>query len=439
MRLRNGDTLNESRFVNDLKENNGMNRRRMKINIMTGGVASGVLLLACAILSFTVANTKFGASYLKVWSSPLGGQPLSTWINEGLMAFFFLLVGLELKREILYGELKSSKQAVLPLMAALGGMLVPAAIYVMLNWGEHTLSGFGIPMATDIVFVVAILTALGKRVPSSLRIFVLTLAVVDDLGAVLVIALFYTAHFQVAYLMLAIMLLLAMILLGQVVVPRSRVGEAVMVGVLLLLGVGVWSLFAKSGIPAGVCGVLVALAIPSLRYAEQDSPAVRLERKLQLPVYLLVLPIFVLSNTAIQLPQATASMVNEVLAQPYVLGIAVSLFVGKPLGVMLGSWLTVALGWGTLPREVHAVHVVGVGFLCGIGFTMAIFIAAMAFQNPSQVDVAVLTVLVTSILSAVVGTVVLCSNRKTVGTERIPKAGNDRQRLTQNEETLFKF
>lgn len=387
-----------------------MNKLKSTINIMTGGVASGALLLVCTILSFTVANTKFGESYLQVWSCPLGGHPLSAWINEGLMAVFFLLVGLELKREILYGELKSRKQAVLPLMAALGGMVVPAAIYVMLNWGERTLSGFGVPMSTDIVFVVAILAALGTRVPPSLKIFVLALAVIDDIGAVLVITLFYTSHFQISFLMLAVVMLLAMIMVGQVVHVRSKVGEDVVMCVLLLMGVALWVLVMKSGIPASVSGVLVALTIPSVRYGEADSPSVRLERGLQLPVYLLVLPLFVLENTAIRLSPADVRTVNEVLSQPYVMGIAVGMFVGKPLGVLLGTWLAVVTGWGELPDEVHAGQIVGAGFLCGIGFTMALFFTSLAFHDPFMADVAKLTVLTTSALSALVGTIVLRSN-----------------------------
>lgn len=387
-------------------------------SLLAKDTVAGYFLLICAVVSLSIANTQWGTSYLDVWNHPIGGHPFSHWIDDGLMAIFFLLVGLELKRELLYGELKSKKQAVLPIFAALGGMFVPAMIYIALTWGESVQTGFGIPMATDIAFVLAILAVLGSRVPKSLKVFLTALAVIDDLGAVIVIAIFYTSDFSLPHFLLAFILLTLIFLVGQMANPSTRKRENLLIAFSLLAGVGVWTLMMRSGVHASISGVLLALTIPSYNGAN-DAPAARLEHRLRVPVYGIVLPLFVLSNMAIPLHDilpSSASFSSSMLtflSQSHVLGIVIGLLVGKPVGILLGVSLVLKMRWGTLPKEVSAKQIIGAGFLGGIGFTMAIFISALSFEDNTLMDSAKLAVVGASVAAALIGTIVLSIGRPT--------------------------
>lgn len=373
---------------------------------------AGYFLLICAVISLVLANTHWGTIYLKIWNHPIGGFPFSHWIDDGLMAIFFLMVGLELKRELLYGELKSKRQAILPIFAAMGGMLVPAVIYLAFTWGHSTQMGFGIPMATDIAFVLAVLAVLGTRIPKQLKIFLTALAVMDDLGAVIVIAIFYTSHFSLPYLLLSLMLLMVIFLVGQMVKASTPAQENLLIAFSLFAGVGVWGLLMRSGVHASIAGILVALAIPSYNGAA-DAPAARLERGIHLPVYFFVLPLFILSNMAIQLnnilPQTESfgmSLMN-LLSQPHILGIVFGLLIGKPLGIISGVLIVLSMHWGKLPESMTVKHIVGAGFLGGIGFTMAIFISALSFEERFYLDSAKLAVVGASTISAMIGAIIL--------------------------------
>lgn len=385
-------------------------------SVLGKDTVAGYFLLICAAASLVIANSRWGVPYLRVWNHSIGGHPFSHWIDDGLMAVFFLLVGLELKRELLYGELRSRERAILPVVAALGGMLLPAAIYLSLTWGESVRAGFGIPMATDIAFVLAILAVLGSRIPKSLKVFLTALAVIDDLGAVVVIAVFYTSNFSLIHLLLALWLVALIFIAGQSVDLRSSGKRKALIAFSMLVGVGVWMLLMRSGVHASVAGVLVALAIPSY-FGSEDAPAARLERGLHGPVYFFVLPLFVLSNMAIPLsnvwPEAGSLWASaaQFLSQPHVLGIVFGLLVGKPLGIILGVLSVLLLRWGKLPADLSMRHIVGGGFLGGIGFTMAIFISALSFSDGSLIDTAKLAVVAASVTAAVVGAVVLSVRR----------------------------
>ena len=358
---------------------------------------SGYLLLLCAVVSLVMANIGFGATYLDFWNTPVWGHPISHWINDGLMALFFLLVGLEIKREIFVGELHTPKRALLPVFAAVGGMLVPAAIYLALNFGQSTSTGFGIPMSTDIVFVVAILALLGVSAPPALKVFMLTLAVIDDIGAVLVIALFYNTGIDVLYLLAALLLFVVMLWLN-----KSRKVDAIWV--YLLLGAILWVLMMTSGVHATLAGILTALAIP-FRCEAVTNPSEKLSRILHPLVYLVVLPLFVLSNTAIVLDGA---MLRN-LIQPHSLGIVAGLMIGKPLGIVLFSWLVLIVGWAEKPKNVTWHQLLGGACLGGIGFTMSVFVATLSFDDPLLMESAKIAVLLASAASAVVGCALLKS------------------------------
>lgn len=358
---------------------------------------SGYLLLLCTLLSLTMANIGYGNAYLAFWNSPILGHPLSHWINDGLMALFFLLVGLEIKREIFVGELRTPKRALLPVFAAVGGMLVPAAIYLALNFGQSTSAGFGIPMSTDIVFVVAILALLGVLAPPALKVFMLTLAVIDDIGAVLIIALFYSTGIDILYLSAAVLLFVVMLWLN-----KSRKVDAIWV--YLLLGAVLWVLMMASGVHATLAGILTALAVPFRREAV-TNPSEKLSRILHPLVYFVVLPSFVLSNTAVVLDGA---MLRN-LVQPHSLGIVAGLMIGKPLGIMLFSWLVLFVGWAEKPKNVTWRQLLGGACLGGIGFTMSVFIATLSFDDVVVVESAKIAVMLASAASAVVGCALLKS------------------------------
>jgi Na+:H+ antiporter, NhaA family len=333
--------------------------------------SSALLLLGCTIASLAIANSSAGPVYTNFWHMNVGGSTLAHWINDGLMALFFLLIGLELERELYSGELSSPRQATLPLFAALGGMLSPALMHYSLNMGSATQPGMGIPMATDIAFALGVLALLGRRVPASLKMFVVAFAVIDDLGAIIIIAVFYTPQLTVSYLVAAAAVLVVLVVL-------NRVFRIMSVTPYLIGGALLWYLMLRSGVHATLAGVLLAFAIPYSSVDENyKSPSHRLENWLHRPVAFIVLPIFALANTAILVE---ANWMQE-LASSNSVGIIAGLLLGKPLGVTLFCFLGVLSGLCHLPLDLQWRHVFGAGLVGGIGFTMSIFIANLAYPN----------------------------------------------------------
>ena len=375
------------------------------------GQVGGFLLLICVAISLLIANTASKESFETFLAIKLGfgevNYSILAWINDALMAIFFLLVGLEIKRELIEGELSSVKSAALPVIAALGGMLVPALIYSLFNKGESSASGWGIPMATDIAFALAIIAMLGKSVPTSLKIFLAALAIVDDLGAILVIAIFYTNQIHFEYLAMAGGILVLLGLMNYFGVTKLVF--------YLIPGIFLWHFIHHSGIHATIAGVLLAFTIPT-NETDVESPLEKLEHFLTTPVNYIIMPIFALANTNITFQKEMLAG----LASPLGLGIIVGLFVGKTIGVTFFSWLAVKLKWADLPTGAGWKHILGLGMLAGIGFTMSIFIALLSFSEVLHVSEAKFAILTASILSGVVGFVFL----KSVKAKGLTKEGN---------------
>jgi NhaA family Na+:H+ antiporter len=356
--------------------------------------ASGLILIFMTLLSLGLANSTWQENYISFWHSDLGENSLVHIINDGLMAIFFLLIGLELKFEIYHGELSSVKKASLPVFGALGGMLIPAGLFLALNFGTQTQSGAGIPMATDIAFALGILSLLGKRVPASLKIFLTALAVMDDLGAILVIAIFYTNVVAFTNLFIASGIFAILLILNQLKV-RNLVPY-------LIGGIVMWYFMLHSGIHATITGVLLAFAVPFGNGGEK-SPSFILRHFLHKPVAFMILPLFALANTCITLGDDWQSG----LGQTNSLGIIVGLLVGKPLGIWLFSFIGVGLGLCVLPTDLKWKNIIGVGFLGGIGFTMSIFITLLAFDNPDIVNNSKIAVLIASFVAGTIGFILL--------------------------------
>ena len=409
--------------------------------------AGGLVLLACTAIALAWANSPWADAYHHLWETPVAvGAPsagltlsLHHWINDGLMAVFFLLVGLEIKREVLVGELASRRTAALPVVAALGGMLVPAAIYGVVNAGGAGAAGWGIPMATDIAFALGILALLGDRVPSGIRIFLAALAIADDLGAVLVIALFYTNALDWMALMGAGAVFLGLLALNAAGARR--------LSTYLLVGIALWVLLLSSGIHASIAGVLIALAIPARTRISEDeflaraeaslaefraadepgatvmtnfghqealhaleracdavqAPLQRLEHALHGFVAFFIMPLFALANAGVSL----SGSLGDVLRNPVPIGIFLGLVIGKPLGIMLASFVVVRAGAADLPTGVRWRHIHGAGWLAGIGFTMSLFIAGLAFGGSGPLDDAKLGILGASVVAGLVGYLLL--------------------------------
>ena len=362
------------------------------------GQVGGFLLLLCVAISLLIANTASKESFEAFLEVKLGfgavNYSILAWINDALMAIFFLLVGLEIKRELVEGELSSVKSAALPVIAALGGMLVPALIYFLFNVGIETGSGWGIPMATDIAFALAIIAMLGKNVPTSLKIFLAALAIVDDLGAILVIAIFYTSQIHFEYLAMAAGILALLVLLNYFGVKNLVF--------YLIPGVFLWYFIHHSGIHATIAGVLLAFTIPT-NETDVLSPLEKLEHFLTTPVNYLIMPIFALANTNITFQKEMISG----LVSPLGLGIILGLFAGKTIGVTFFSWLAVKLKWAELPSGAGWKHILGLGMLAGIGFTMSIFISLLSFSDELHISEAKFAILTASIISGLVGFVFL--------------------------------
>ena len=336
--------------------------------------SSSLLLIGCTLLSVLLANSAMGNAYVHFWHQDVFGISLEHWVNDGLMAIFFLMIGLELERELYSGELSSVKKALLPAIAATGGVIVPALIHLFFNAGTNTQAGIAIPMATDIAFALGIIALLGSRIPASLKVFLVALAVIDDLIAVIIIAVFYTADLNLLYLAAALstfaFLLFCNLKLRIMSLPLYLIG-----------GVLMWVFMLKSGVHATIAGVLLAFAIPySAKSEDSHSPSHKLENFLHKPVAFIILPIFALANTGVILSADWASQ----FLQTNSLGIMTGLILGKPLGIYLSSYLAVSHRVCQLPEGLNWNHIFGVGLVAGIGFTMSIFITNLAF--PAQTD-----------------------------------------------------
>ena len=352
--------------------------------------ASGVLLIICTVFSLLLANSSFALGYIGFWKFDLNGHALVHWINDGLMAIFFLLIGLELEREVYAGELSDFRNALLPILAAIGGMAVPAALYYLLNKGTDASAGAGIPMATDIAFALGVLSLLGKRVPISLKIFLTALAVIDDLGAILCIALFYTKSIDLGQLGISLSIFGVLLLLNRLKV-RNLIPY-------IIGGILMWYFMLHSGVHATISGVLLAFAIP-FGNGNQKSSSYILQHFLHWPVAFIILPIFALANTAITFP----SDWMQHLSADNSLGVFVGLLIGKPLGVFLMSFLAVSIGWCSLPQGLGWKHILGAGLLAGIGFTMSIFITLLAFDADTYVVSSKIAILISSLMASIIG------------------------------------
>jgi NhaA family Na+:H+ antiporter len=408
--------------------------------------SGGILLLLAAVAALVVANSPLGPAYVRLWSTPVtvgGGdwvltKPLLLWVNDGLMALFFFVVGLEIKREILIGELSSLRKAAIPLAAAIGGMLVPALIYLALNPGGSTSRGWGIPMATDIAFALGILALVGRGAPLGLKVFLTAVAIIDDIGAVLVIALFYTSKLSLTALGVAGVALVALAILNRFG-TRSTLPYA-------LLGLILWLAVLKSGIHATVAGVVLAFFIPCRRAIDEDAflekarsmldvfagegsssgpmptptqrdaiqslevlskaaetPLARLEERLHPWVAFFIVPVFAFANAGVTVEAG----MDGLLQDSVMLGVALGLFLGKPLGVLALSWLAARTGLGQLPAGVEWIHIAGAAALCGVGFTMSLFIGGLAFELPENLAHAKVGILLGSALSAVLGVLLI--------------------------------
>ncbi len=367
-----------------------MRLTKLFTNFFESEKVGGLLLILCAVISLLVANSALGESYHHFWLTEYFGESLEYWINDGLMTIFFLLIGLELEREVFQGELSNIKDALLPIFAAIGGMLVPAGLFLFLNYGTTTQSGAGIPMATDIAFAVGILSLLGNRVPTSLKIFLISLAVMDDLGAILVIAVFYTKTIFWTNLWIAFGIYAVLLIMG-----RMKVNNLIPY---IIGGIAMWYFMLHSGVHATITGVLLAFAIPFGNGGKKSTSFV-LQHFLHKPVAFLILPIFALANTAIILHKDLAATLTE----HYSLGIALGLIVGKPLGIFALTFFAVKVGICKLPSGLNWKSILGVGFLGGIGFTMSIFITLLAFDDETIISNAKFVILVSSLIAGVLG------------------------------------
>jgi NhaA family Na+:H+ antiporter len=368
--------------------------------------SGGLVLIGCTIVSLFLANSFLGEDYGLFWQTKLGGLSLEHWINDGLMAIFFLLIGLELEREVYKGELSNIKDALLPIFAAIGGLIIPAGLYLFFNFGTETQSGAGIPMATDIAFALGVLSLLGSRVPVSLKVFLTAFAVIDDLCAILVISIFYTTTLIWMNLFIALGIFALLLVFNRLKV-KSLIPY-------LIGGVAMWYFMLNSGVHATITGVLLAFAIP-FGNGDKKSPSYILQHFLHKPVAFIILPIFALANTAIVL----SSDIGAILTQNYSTGIALGLIVGKPLGIFLLTFLAVTFGFCKLPKDLNWKAVIGVGFLGGIGFTMSIFITLLAFEDVTIINNAKFVILISSLLAGIIGFVSLKTTLKT-----IPKNNN---------------
>ena len=373
------------------------------IRLETSG---GVVLMIAAIFAMIIANTPLSATYDLILGTYIKvsignfeiAKPAILWINDGLMAIFFFLVGLEIKREVLAGELSSFDKAILPIMAAIGGMAVPGIIFAIVNWGTpENLNGWAIPTATDIAFALGILALIGSRAPIALKIFLLAIAIIDDLGAIVIIAIFYTTELSINALSISMIGFAAAIALNRLGIQRTAP--------YLLVGIIVWVFVLKSGIHATLAGVLIAFTIPLKAKNEDEALLYKMEHGLHPWVAFLILPVFAFANAGVNF---TGIGIDDLL-QPLTLGIAVGLFLGKQIGVFLATWIGVKSGIARLPENVSWKHVYGVACLTGVGFTMSLFIGSLAFTTADVMNAVRLGVVLGSVLSGIIGYLLLKS------------------------------
>ena len=364
--------------------------------------SSGILLVFCVLISLMIANSSASAGFQSFLDQAWGPYSVSVWINDGLMAVFFLLVGLEIKRELLDGELSNFKNASLPILAAIGGMLVPAVIFTLFNHGTEYSRGWAIPMATDIAFSLAIISMLGKSVPSAVKVFLAALAIVDDLGAIVVIAIFYTDEIHWNYLAYSGLVIVLLAALNYFKVKKHIF--------YLIPGAFLWYFMHHSGIHATIAGVILAFCIPASKADNEDaSPLEKLEHALQIPVSYFIMPAFALSNTNITFK---AGMVDGLFSN-FGYGIVFGLILGKLIGINLFSFIAIKLKISSLPDKSRWVHMIGAGLLAGIGFTMSIFIALLSYKdNQDLQDSAKFAILTASVLAGVLGYLLLKSTAK---------------------------
>ena len=412
--------------------------------------SGGILLLLAAAGALVLANSPLGPGYLRFWNTPftVGGgawaltKPLILWVNDGLMAVFFFVVGLEIKREILVGELSSFRKAAIPISAAIGGMLVPALLYLALNHQGSAARGWGIPMATDIAFALGILALVGRGAPLGLKVFLTAVAIIDDIGAVLVIALFYTSQVSLTALGIAAAVVLLLAILNRTG-TRSPLPYA-------LLGIVLWLAVLKSGVHATVAGVILAFFIPCQRAIDEETflekarsmldvfasagktpgpmpsatqrdaiqslevlsraaetPLARLEGSLHPWVAFLIIPVFAFANAGVTVEAG----MNGLLRDSVMMGVALGLFIGKPIGVLAFTWIAARTGFGELPEGVRWIHLAGAAALCGVGFTMSLFIGGLAFELPANLTHAKVGILLGSALSAALGALLIRAGR----------------------------
>ncbi len=365
--------------------------------------SGGLILIACTTISLLIANSYLGPGFIHFWHTKAAlhiGQVnipfnIEEWINDGLMTIFFILVGLEIERELYIGELSSVKNAALPILAAIGGMVVPALIHFLFNHGKPEQAGIGIPMATDIAFSLGVLSLIGKRIPLSLKIFLTALAIIDDLGAIIIIAIFYTQSFSFVYLSLGLGLFLILLLFNRM--------KIFTLWAYLIPGILLWYFLYRSGVHPTLSGVLLAFTIPFRKNLEHQ-PSSFLQHVLHKPVNFIIIPLFALANTAILLP---STWKTEIFSSNS-LGISLGLLLGKPLGIALFSGLGILLGIARLPEGMNTRKLIGMGLLAGIGFTMSIFISNLAFNsNDELIQSSKIAVLIASVMSAIFGWIIL--------------------------------
>ncbi len=362
--------------------------------------SGGLVLICCAIIALIFSNTSLNHSWFNFWELEFGFAPLGLhksllhWVNDGLMAIFFLLVGLEIKRELVEGELSSIKKSMLPIFAACGGMIAPAVIYSLINLRAETINGWAIPMATDIAFALGVLSLLGDRIPFSIKIMLTALAIVDDLGSIVVIGLFYSEDIFTIFLFAAAGIFGLLLIMNKFGVTS--------VILYLITGLFLWYFTLKSGIHASISGVLLAFSIP-LGKGEIDSAAEKLIHFIHKPVSFFIMPVFALANTGFIIH----AKFDEVATSLVSLGVLAGLYLGKPLGIFLASWLAIKMRWADLPANAGWNHLLGAGFLGGIGFTMSIFISLLAFTDTNIQGFAKIAILVASVLSGLTGFLIL--------------------------------
>ena len=377
-------------------------KRDLFKNFFHSEKAAGFVLIGCTVISLLIANSSLGEAYHHFWTTTIDlsfsgidlNYNIEQWVNDGLMAIFFLLVGLEIERELYVGELSSFRNALLPILAALGGMLFPALIHFAFNGGTPTENGFGIPMATDIAFALGVLSLAGERVPLSLKIFLTALAIIDDLGAIAVIAIFYTSGFLIWYFLGAILMFVLLFVAGKL--------KLFSLPIYILGGIIMWYCMLKSGVHSTIAGVLLAFAIP-FRRSEGKNPSYTLQHRLHYPVAFFILPLFALANTAIVFPDNLLASFTSNNS----LGIMLGLFVGKFIGIFLVVILATRLNIASLSPDLTRMHILGISLLGGIGFTMSIFITNLAFTDAEVITASKISILFASLVAALAGLFIL--------------------------------